>query len=109
MGYAAIVQWIRLPLPSCRPGFESQAHHLRFHRFIELCNVEKTKINKKEAGIGPFFLKKVNLPVGDPPISGHRIEVQVAIQIVFGPFDLNRRILLHNVVLKTIPNVFNKF
>ena len=55
MGYAAIVQWIRLPLPSCRPGFESQAHHLRFHRFIELCNVEKTKINKKEAGIGTFF------------------------------------------------------
>ena len=27
---AAIAQWIRLRLPSRRPGFESQAHHLRF-------------------------------------------------------------------------------
>ena len=23
-----------------------------------MCNVEKTEINEKEAGIGPFFLKK---------------------------------------------------
>ena len=28
---AAIAQWIRLRLPSCRPGFESQAHHLNFY------------------------------------------------------------------------------
>ena len=27
---AAAAQWIRLCLPSYRPGFESQAHHLRF-------------------------------------------------------------------------------
>ena len=27
---AAIAQWIRLGLPSSRPGFESQARHLRF-------------------------------------------------------------------------------
>ena len=26
--------------------------------YIDLCHVEKTKINKKDAGIGPFFLKK---------------------------------------------------
>ena len=51
---AAMAQWIRLRLPSCRPGFESQAHHLHFYQFIELCNVEKTKIRQKEAGIGPF-------------------------------------------------------
>ena len=30
---AAIAQWIRLHLPSCRPGFESQAHHLCFFQF----------------------------------------------------------------------------
>ena len=30
---AAIAQWIRSRLPSCRPGFESQAHHLRFFQF----------------------------------------------------------------------------
>ena len=30
---AAIAQWIRLYLPSCHPGFESQAHHLRFYQF----------------------------------------------------------------------------
>ena len=50
----AIAQWIRLRLPFCHPGFESQAHHLHFNQFIKLCNVEKTKINKNEAGIGPF-------------------------------------------------------
>ena len=27
----AIAQWNRLRLPSCRPRFESQAHHLRFY------------------------------------------------------------------------------
>ena len=57
---AAIAQWIRLRLPSCRPGFESQAHHLCFHQFIKkLCNVEKTKINKKRPRLAHFFLKKV--------------------------------------------------
>ena len=33
---AAIAQWIHLQLPSCHPGLESQAHHLRFHQFIKL-------------------------------------------------------------------------
>ena len=28
---AAIAQWICLRLPFCCPGFESQAHHLRFY------------------------------------------------------------------------------
>ena len=55
---AAIAQWIRLRLPSCCNRFESQAHHLCFHQFIELCNVEKTKINKKGLGLAHFFLKK---------------------------------------------------
>ena len=52
---ATIAQWIRLCLPSCCPGFESQAHHLRFFQFIlfklYIChlnwNVKRTKINKK--------------------------------------------------------------
>ena len=45
-GGAAIVQWIRLRLPSCHPGFESQAHHLSFYQFIfELYHMEKTKLN----------------------------------------------------------------
>ena len=52
---AAIAQWIRLRLQFCCPGFESQAHHIRFHQFIDLCYVEKTKINIKEAGIDPFL------------------------------------------------------
>ena len=30
---AAVAQWIRSRLPSCRPGFESQAHHLCFFQF----------------------------------------------------------------------------
>ena len=61
---AVIAQWIRLRLPSCRPGFEFQAH---FNVFFNLdgsngiiichlnCYVNKTKINKKEDGIDPFF------------------------------------------------------
>ena len=28
---SSIAQWIRLRLPSCHPGFKSQAHHLRFY------------------------------------------------------------------------------
>ena len=54
---AAIAQWICLRLPSCRPGFESQAHHLCFHRFIELCNVEKTKVKQKRGRDWPIFQK----------------------------------------------------
>ena len=48
LGGAAVAQWIRLRLPSCRPGFKSQAHHLRFFQFkFEIEHVEKTKINRK--------------------------------------------------------------
>ena len=32
-GGAAVAQWIHSRLPSCHPGFESQAHHLRFFQF----------------------------------------------------------------------------
>ena len=63
---AAIAQWIRLRLPSCRPGFESQAHHLCFFSIYIVQIVylsfelecEKNENKRKEAGIGPFFLKK---------------------------------------------------
>ena len=41
-------------------GFESQAHHLRF-QFIKLCNVEKTKINKKRPELAHFY-KNIFLP-----------------------------------------------
>ena len=30
---AAIAPWFRLRLPSCGPGFESQAHHLCFFNY----------------------------------------------------------------------------
>ena len=51
-------QLICLRLPFCYPGFESQAHYLCFYQFIfELCQVEKTKINKREAtAIAPWHL-----------------------------------------------------
>ena len=68
-----IAQWIYLCLPSCHPGFESQAHHLCFYQLIfELFQVEKTKINikrrdwhilrkkvKKSLEKGQFFTKKL--------------------------------------------------
>ena len=30
---ATVAQWIHSRLPSCRPGFESKAHHLHFYQF----------------------------------------------------------------------------
>ena len=48
IGGTALAQWICVCLPSSHHGFESQAHHL--FKF-ELCHVDETKINKKEAGI----------------------------------------------------------
>ena len=32
-----MAQWIRLRIPSCRPGFESQAHHLR--SYSQICAI----------------------------------------------------------------------
>ena len=47
--------WFRLHLPSCGPGFESQALHLRFFQFVLLKLYQENNENKqKEAGIGPF-------------------------------------------------------
>ena len=55
---AAIDPWFRLRLPSCGPGFKSQAHHLRFFQFVLLKLYRGNNENKeKEAGIGPFFKK----------------------------------------------------
>ena len=36
-------QWGGAIAQSSRPGFESQAHHLRFHQFIELGNWKRRK------------------------------------------------------------------
>ena len=59
---AAIAPWFRLRLPSCGPGFESQALHLWFYQFVLLkLYRENNEIKQKEAGIGPFFEK--NFPV----------------------------------------------
>ena len=53
---AAIAPWFRLRLPSCGPGFESQAHHLGFFQFVLLKIYRENNKNKqKETGIGPFF------------------------------------------------------
>ena len=56
---AAIAPWFHLRLPSCGPGFDSQAHHLRFFQFVLLKLYRGNGKNKqKEAGIGPFFEEK---------------------------------------------------
>ena len=56
---AAIAPWFRLRPPSCGPGFESQAHRLRFFQFILLkLYRENSKNKQKDAWIGPF--KKIN-------------------------------------------------
>ena len=55
---SAIAQWICLRLPTCGPGFESQAQQVRLAFFnLNLnCNVKCTKIKQKEDGIDPYFL-----------------------------------------------------
>ena len=53
---AAIAQWISLYLPSCHPGFESQAHHLHFIiiiYYVLYLSCEKNKIKQKVNGFGP--------------------------------------------------------
>ena len=39
-------------------GFESQHQILDGHFFTYFCLFEKTKINEKEAGDGPFLIEK---------------------------------------------------
>ena len=54
--YNKYIQENEWPHTICGLGFESQAHHLRFNLFtFKLCDVKRTKINKKEAGTGPYF------------------------------------------------------
>ena len=72
---AAVAQWIRSRLPSCHPGFKSQAHHLRFFHFkfeFKLWRIGKTKIKGKRGRDWTIILKKIaNLKVGSwPKISG---------------------------------------
>ena len=57
-GGAAIAQWIRLRLPSCRPGFESQAHHLCFHQFIKKIVYCGKDENKQKRGRDRSIFKK---------------------------------------------------
>ena len=60
--WASIVHWICLRLPSCCPGFESQAHHLHFYQFIfELCHRENDENKQKEAELAHFFKKNTIL------------------------------------------------
>ena len=57
---AAIAQWICMRLPSWCPGFESQAHHLRFYHlqyFYYIIHVKRTQINKKRPGLVHFCKK----------------------------------------------------
>ena len=63
-GGAAIAQWIHLRLPSCHPGFKSQAHNLCFFQFVLsnckfVIRVGKWK-EQKEAGIGTFLKNNLN-------------------------------------------------
>ena len=58
---AAISLWLRLFLPSCSPGFESQAHHLHFFQFILLklqLEWEKDENKRKRGRDWPIFFRK---------------------------------------------------
>ena len=62
---STIAQWIRLCLPSCCPGFNSQARHLCFYHNSQICAIfvhamwEKNENKQREAEIGPFFKKNL--------------------------------------------------
>ena len=60
IGGAAIAQWNRLRLPSCRPGFESQARNLRFLFivFVLYLSCEKNENKQKRGRVWPIFKKK---------------------------------------------------
>ena len=61
---AVIAQQICLHLPSCCPGFESQAYHLRFFHLqflCYMCHVKRTKINKKRPGLAHFLNVRFNV------------------------------------------------
>ena len=51
---AAIAQWIRLRLPSCRLRFESQAYHLSFYKFI-IVSCGKDENKRKRGRDWPIF------------------------------------------------------
>ena len=53
---AAIAPWFCLRLPSCGPGFESQAHHLYFFQFASLKLYREN--NEKRVRDWPIFLIK---------------------------------------------------
>ena len=54
---AAIAQWIRLRLPSCRLGFESPAPNLYFSIYTVqiVCLSLALEYEQKDTGIGPFL------------------------------------------------------
>ena len=55
---AATAQWICLRLPSCRLGFESQAHHLRFYHLQYLCYISRVRRTKIKMGLAKHLKKE---------------------------------------------------
>ena len=51
----AIAPWFRLQLPSCDPGFKSQAYHQLFYQFCIIQTVIDIGLNEKEAENGPYL------------------------------------------------------
>ena len=57
---AAMAPWFHLRLPSCVPGFENQARHLRFLKFVLLkllLQQEKNENKQKRCRYWPIFKK----------------------------------------------------
>ena len=63
IGVRAVAQWIRLRLPSYRPGYKSQAHNtLKF--VYEICSRFKGRSNDQMSG-SHFIFAKLPLPQCD--------------------------------------------
>ena len=58
-----LAQWIFLCLPSCRPGFEFQAHHLCFLSlivFVLYLSCDKNEYKQKSPGLAHFKEEMIN-------------------------------------------------
>ena len=81
VGAAAIAPCFSLHLQQCGPGFESQAHHLRFYNlYYWNCNEKRTKINKKKPELSHFLKNNGTTAVrrkwlSCKPTSSKRIEL----------------------------------
>ena len=102
---AAIASRFRLCLPSYGPGFESQAHHLRFIQFIKLSfelNCEKNEKRGRDWPLKNSFALDTNIqPPNHPNWVRLNDKYNEQIQTCFGRCQKRIGLLIFNVCLNS--------